>query len=529
MNGNVETVVRLATARERLAKADLCFDGDVSKFHTLLRNLEHALGSDSTTSQRLELLKMATKGYIKDRIESAVTRFEETVMRENLGRPADSQHQNRSAATRVHESPLKTGRRWIVPVTLDYEHALSDWGLLKKAILSSVLGQDGKHAAEAAIETCPPLSSMADVQRHAYDFGVLVDDYLDQDGDRGQPWWTRQYLRTLPTELVLAIPGELPQDFQTAKETTIRLARRLNDIADLANGANGARHRPTPRQGIAAVARMPHDSEVTPIIDRLRAAERNGFLARAALRVAGHKPCEQGLAAMTREDYAPLHRALSSTLPQCRTQEELVASIHQLLPKSWKRTSRHVTETTGEWDLDPSASKDDLAHSFALSRYVSSLKRPQPEDDDHSDEDAPPPPAKKGRKAKTGSISVFTTVDPSTESAWSSNFAVRDVLCALSDPRVRCHHCKEPHLVRVCPKLLKEDGSYHDFCAYCGKPGHLVGKLREPTCPVLQKTICPGCDNAGHTFDFCPRNVCASCDGQGHTSLVCKRRPAGKY
>ena len=526
MDGNIETVVRMATAREKLAKADMCFDsGDITKFHTFLRNLEHALGSDATTSQKLDLLKMATKGYVKERIESAVANFEETVMRNNLGRLADSQQRSHSSTTTVHLSPLKTGRRWIVPVTLDYENALSDWSLLKKAILSSVLGQDGKHAAETAIETYPPLSSMADVQRHAYDFGVLVADYLDQDGDRGQPWLARQYLRTLPTELVRAISGELPRDFKTAKETTITLAQRFNDIEDI---AKGARHKPTPRQGIAAVARIPHDSEVTSIIDRLRAAERNGLLARAALRVAGHKPCEQGLAAMTREDYAPLHEALSSTLPQCTTQKELVASIHQLLPKSWKRTSRHVTETTGEWDLDPSASKDDLANSFALSRYVSSLKRPQPEDDDHSDDDAPPPPAKKGRKAKN-SAAAFAAVDPSTAAAWDANFAIRDVLCALSDPRVKCHHCKDPHLVRVCPKLLKADGTYQDFCAYCGKPGHLVGPLRQPTCPILQKTICPGCEDSGHTFDFCPNNMCASCDGAGHTSLVCKRRSNGKY
>ena len=404
--------------------------------------------------------------------------------------------------------------------SLDYGQALGNWADLKRAILATVLGREGRQAAETAIETYPHLLSFSEAQRHAYDFKTLVADYLDQEGDRGQAWLAKQYLRTLPRELIRTLK-EIPRDFDEAMEVSVDQARRLVEI----DGIVGPERVPHP--SIAVLSSRQDSSAVSPLLDQLRRAERNGQLARTALRMAGHVPCEHGLAAMTRDDYAPLHAALRSTLPQCGTRDELVSSLHQLLPKSWKRTSRHVTETTDEWDLDPSASKDDLARSFALNRYVSSLKRPPADEDEHSDEEPPPAAPKKGKRAR--STAAYAEISPSTAAAWDSNFAIRDVICALSDSRVRCYHCKEPHLVRVCPKLRRKDGSYEDFCAYCGQSGHLCGKLREPTCPVLQKTICPGCDRAGHTFDFCPNNVCATCDEPGHTSLVCKRRKSGRY
>ena len=69
---NIDTVVRLCTTRDKLARADLCFDSaDLSKFHSFLRKLEHALGSDATTAQKLEVLKLATNGFVRDRIEAA--------------------------------------------------------------------------------------------------------------------------------------------------------------------------------------------------------------------------------------------------------------------------------------------------------------------------------------------------------------------------------------------------------------------------------------------------------------------------
>jgi hypothetical protein len=523
---NIDAVVRLCTTRDKLARAELCFDStDLSKFHSFLRRLEHALGSDATTPQKLEVLKLATSGFIRDRIQSAAIRFEDTAL-EGYGRVAPANYSSPvnsassssgispSSGDRSFVSPLKTGRKWIVPQTLDYKEALGNWADLKRAILAAVLGQEGRQAAETAIETYPRLLSLSEAQRHAYDFKTLVADYLDQNGDRGQTWLAKQFLRTLPRELVRAIgaQGSLPVDFPSAMEISVVQARHLVEVDGL---TGDSRQGPTRRPGVSVLSAKAEPSEVSPLLDQLR-------LARTALRVAGHVPCERGLASMTREDYEPLHTALKHTLPRCTTKGELVASIHQLLPKSWKRTSRHVTETTGEWDLDPSISKDDLARSFAMSRYVSSLKRPQAEEEDNSDEEPPPPPPKK-RRPRSAAVCA------ETNSAWESNFAIRDIVCALSDTRVKCHNCKEPHLVRVCPKLLKKDGSYEDFCAYCGQSGHLCGKLREPTCPVLQKTVCPGCDNLGHTFDFCPGNTCATCDKPGHTSLVCNRRLNGRY
>ena len=526
---NIDTVVRLCTTRDKLARADLCFDStDLSKFHSFLRKLEHALGSDATTAQKLEVLKLATSGFVRDRIEAAAISFEDSVLREgNVAPPGVVANQQEGGDQRVGEhdvflSPLKTGRQWIVPRALDYREALGNWADLKRSILSVVLGQEGRQAAETAIETFPRLVSLSETQRHTYDFKTLVEDYLDQDGDRGQAWLAKQYLRTLPLELVQSL-NPLPRDFQTAMELAVIQSRHLLEIAGITGGPQGRALRP----GLSVLSVKSESSEVSPLLERLRLAERNGQLARAALRVAGHTPCERGLASMTKEDYEPLHTALKRSLPLCSTRGELVASIHQLLPKSWKRTSRHITETTGEWDLDPSASKDDLARSFQMSRYVSSLRRPQADEEDHSDEDPPPPPAKKGRRGR--SVAACSEFSPAAESLWQSSFAIRDVICALSDSRIKCHNCKEPHLVRVCPKLLRPDGKYDPFCAYCGQPGHLCGELRNPTCPVLLKTVCPGCDRNGHTFDFCPGNTCATCDKQGHTSMVCPRKKNGRY
>ena len=227
---------------------------------------------------------------------------------------------------------------------------------------------------------------------------------------------------------------------------------------------------------------------------------------------------------MTEAEYAALRDVAYSSPSTHRSTHALVASINQLLPKSWKRTSRHVTETTGEWDLAEFNSKDDLAKAYNLNRYVAGLKRTsQPEEEDEEEEEPPPPPK---RSRRSSSVAAF---QPTADDNWDKGFAVRDVLAALSSPRIVCHHCAGPHLVRVCPELKRDNGSFEDFCTYCGKTGHKVGLKLDPTCPLLKKTVCPGCQQNGHTFDFCPLNSCIKCKQSGHTSLVCRNRQPGAY
>ena len=513
---DLTSLVKKVSAQDKLSKTSFYFEDSqrVDLFHSFLRRLEEAV-SDQPVASKLDLLLHAVGNFTRAQIERGVEAYEESWA--ELHAP-----QTAREAVDVVQSPFKPDREYTVRRNLAAELGLDrDWQGLKVAILRSVLGQDGLAAAEKNLESVKPLDGFHDISRHNYQFRTLVSNYRDLRGDRGPRWLVDRYLRTVPTEVRRSLPN-IPESLDATMESVEALCLRWQRLGALQG------HTPSPgvcsiKQGPSASS-SPHRDLVSSTLAHLQSADRAGLLAEEAVKLVGHHPCQNAIASMTTNEYVALRKAAYSSPSTHGSSQALVASINQLLPKSWKRTSRHVTETTGEWDLTSFDSKDELAKAYALNRYVAGLKRTSPPDDEEEEEEEPPPPPKRVRRSAAAAVA-----QPPTEDVWKAGFAIRDVLAVLSSPKIVCHHCAGPHLVRVCPELKRKDGQYDPFCTYCGKVGHKVGELRDPICPVLKVTICPACQKAGHTFDFCPLNTCIKCKGTGHTSLVCRNRQPGAY
>ena len=235
---------------------------------------------------------------------------------------------------------------------------------------------------------------------------------------------------------------------------------------------------------------------------------------------------------------ARLHRELGMTRNTSRTPLSLNA-VHDILPSKFERNCERVTRTTGTYDLSKIKSENDILKAFELMEGLRNVKRAnrneqesEEEEIDESEETHPhigkKPRGPNNKKRK-----------PNDEGTVSSNAAVleecrqmhSDVIAAIngSSTNSGCRYCGGDHLVRSCPDLRLQNGSYDQFCTYCGNKGHLVGQPRNPTCPVLLSTVCPTCKREGHTLDFCPQNSCAECKENGHTSKVCRRRKPGVY
>ena len=233
---------------------------------------------------------------------------------------------------------------------------------------------------------------------------------------------------------------------------------------------------------------------------------------------------------------ASLHRELGVTRNTARTPLALNA-VHDILPSKFERACERVTRTTGTYDLSKVKSEEDIIKAFELMERVRNIKRnrndPDSEEDDNDESEQTHPrlnkkPRGQGKRKR-----------PNDDNAVSANAAVleecrqmhSDLIAAIngSSTNSGCRYCGNDHLVRSCPDLRLQDGSFDQFCTYCGNRGHSVGQPRNPTCPVLLSTVCPTCKREGHTLDFCPQKSCAKCKENGHTSKVCRRRKPGVY
>ena len=533
-------LIKQVTQRDKLATTTCYYDSSKQSkndFHPFLRRLEEIMQGLSST-QKLRMLFLATDPFTQSRIKHGLGPLEVQWAEDNAIEGASEASEGHKQV----ESPFGTGNVFIVQ---DGVQPAFLWADARLAILSGVLGEDGLMAAERRLDHPQPLRSYEDIDRHNFDFRILVDNYLDLGGTRGEAWLADRYYSTIPKDVTYVLPC-FSRDLRGAMAEVTAACKNRQRIDAIAShsGATGSSRvvpsssslafpsasptAPPPSQRGSALVRdrasyaQPRP-EVAAVLARLQQADQRGSLAAEAVKVTGCEPCWEGIASMTSAEYATLKAAVSDSLPSCGTREVLVATISQLLPKTWTRTTRHTTETTGAWDLAQVASKDELAKSYALNRYVAGLKKAtsvDADDEDPEEEPAPPPPKK---RAKSHSINV------ATQRAWDSGFAVRDVLAALSNKRIACHHCSGPHLVRVCEKLKQPDGTYSPFCTYCGDVGHEVGPLRQTTCPTLARTVCPGCQETGHTFDFCYKNVCKKCKKDGHTSFVCRQKETGEF
>ena len=237
-----------------------------------------------------------------------------------------------------------------------------------------------------------------------------------------------------------------------------------------------------------------------------------------------------------------LQRELGKTRNTTRTPLALHA-VHDLRPTNFERTSERVTRTRGTYDLSKVNSEEDIERLYELMEKVRNVKRNRHEADSDDDDldnkkskSAPSKICKQPRRSKRknqgkGSDDDDHDVDDSMAALKECKEILPDLVAAVraSSANSGCRYCQGTHLVRSCPDLRLADGSYDQYCTYCGKRGHLVGQPRKPTCPVLLETICPTCKQAGHTYDFCPQNSCKKCGDKGHTSKVCRGRTPGVY
>ena len=221
----------------------------------------------------------------------------------------------------------------------------------------------------------------------------------------------------------------------------------------------------------------------------------------------------------------------------------LVASITNILPRHWVRTSKRITETEGKWDFSDIKTQEDIEQAHELMDAVRSLKRkPVRGPEEHSDEDEDDrfnagnakPVDKSPRKtcSRTRPDGQEASSSASVMAALNAFNQTHSELLAVmrsSGNGVSCHKCGGDHLVRRCPELLDKDGNFAEFCNYCQGVGHSLGRPDNTTCPVLRITICPTCTRKIHTLDFCPQNTCAKCHAKGHTSKVCRQRKPGVY
>ena len=234
---------------------------------------------------------------------------------------------------------------------------------------------------------------------------------------------------------------------------------------------------------------------------------------------------------------ASLHRELGMTRNTARTPLALNA-VHDILPSKFERACERVTRTTGTYDLSKIKNEEDLLRAFELMERVRNIKRnrkdpdSEEDDDDESEQTHPDINKKPRRQGKRKRSNDQDAVGANAMSVLEECRQMHsDVIAAMngSSTNSGCRYCGGDHLVRSCPDLRLQDGSYDQFCTYCGNRGHSVGQPRNPTCPVLLSTVCPTCKREGHTLDFCPQNSCAKCKERGHTSKVCRRRKPGVY
>ena len=241
---------------------------------------------------------------------------------------------------------------------------------------------------------------------------------------------------------------------------------------------------------------------------------------------------------------ASLHRELGRTRNTTGTPLALHA-VHDLRPTNFERTSERVTRTKGTYDLSKVNSEEDIERLYELMERMRNVKRSRAEadsdDDEHDDgkksKRAPPGLGKVPRR-RSKRRNQNQDSDDEDRAGVNSMAALNEckemlpnLVAAMRESNANsgCRYCQGTHLVRACPDLRLDNGSYDQYCTYCGKRGHLVGQPRNPTCPVLLDTICPTCKQAGHTYDFCPQNACKKCGEKGHTSKVCRGRKPGVY
>lgn len=391
------------------------------------------------------------------------------------------------------------------------------WEDLEKSILRRILGEEGEHI-QASLDAFPPLKDLINLAQHNFQFCSLVD-LLRKTGEAPESTTVRLYIRTIPGD-VLSKLAEYPTTLDSAIRAVelialreVKLRRALGNQATVASLA--------PERGVKR-SHEPKYMDITDMKEQLLRADKLGDLPHVAAILAGRVPCVHGIANMKRSEFQDFRTKVLAELPECTRSHQVVAAITHLLPKTWVRNTTHTTETRGEWDLDAMKDKESLSRSFEMSRHVAKMRKKTQEDSSSSDEE---PETKTDRRSKRKQVASLEDISQVVSSAVAAELS----FVAAMRADVKCWHCQGPHVVANCPDLATKDGSEVLFCRYCAKPGHKVGPVKDPECPVLKGTKCQTCSTTGHTSNWCPKNVCKTCGLPGHTSKVCQQRKPGVY
>ena len=524
---------------------DLLKDG-ASKFPAFLDMLEQKFWSPDTPLQgRLDLLRRTVCNYTWQKLRNIADLLEnawigDAAIADNNGGP---QMRPLAIQSPLLRRPIRVNRN-----LADEFQPQSRWSEVRSAFITRLI-RDSDIDTRQTLTEFPPLMdiSMRDLHNCNFNNALSVHNSVGSPLDPAEA--VRFYLKTIPESVVFRMHA-MPQTVRAAQAEVDRLSRLQGAFERIKS-----KPKATP---LAAFSSEPYatlsgtgDARSRGFLNELREAEASGNLPEVAVKLAGFSPDTSTISRITMGEYArfggEVRRVTDKNLPVTA----LVASITNILPRQWVRTSKRITETEGKWDFSDIKTQEDIDQAQEMMDKIRSLKRKRVRDlEEHSDDDEDDRYEKKDkpvdkqprnakgqvvRNSKPNTRSVVSSSDMSAASVMAALNAVSqtqsDLLAVMrsSGSGVSCHKCGGDHLVRRCPDLLDKDGNFAEFCNYCQGVGHSLGQPDNTTCPVLRRTVCPTCTRQGHTLDFCPQNTCAKCHAKGHTSKVCRQRKPGVY